>query len=135
MCRGLQDGLERALDFHARYLGLDEGGSVIVNRDFENMTMRPEMLTAYVGAVANAGLPPRILLEAMQQGGLIGPDEDLDVLEVEMSANAQAAMDAKANTAQDQLTVANGGKKAVAPNMNGAMPTDGTTQGDGQMAA
>jgi hypothetical protein len=65
------------LYFHARYMKLDGGGSITVNRDFENLTMLPEMLTAYVGAVSNAGLPIRVLLEAMQKGGLLTDSADL----------------------------------------------------------
>jgi hypothetical protein len=128
--RGLQDGLERALGFHAKYLGLDTGtamggGSVTINRDFEDMTMRPEMLTAYVAAVSGAGLPVRILLEAMQLGGLIGPDEDLEDLAAEMEANAKATADAAAAAKQDQLTTA----------MSGANPDTGGASVDIQYGA
>ncbi len=102
--RGLQDGLERALGFHARYLGL-EGGSVEINREFDTQTMAADLLTAYVGAVANAGLPPRILLEAMQTGGLIQDDENIEELEAEMEAAAQAIEDQKKQEAADQLAM------------------------------
>jgi hypothetical protein len=130
--RGGEDGAERALGFHARYMGLDTGtamggGSVSINRDFEDQVMRPEMLTAYVGAVANAGLPPRILLEAMQQGGLIGPDVDLEQLEAEMAANAQAAADAKVAAQKDALAAAQikgGQQPGNAAGKPGAMPPD-----------
>lgn len=104
--RGLQDGLERALMIHAKYLKLPSGGSVQVNRDFEDMTMRPEMLTAYVNAVSLAGLPVSILLEAMQQGGLIGPDEDLEAIESKIDAAKLAAEDAKSQALADQATLA-----------------------------
>jgi len=92
MARGLENAIEKCLDIHAKYLGLDEGGSIEVNKDFENMNMLPEMLVAYVQAVSNAGLPARVLIQAMQEGGLIGPDVDLDELEAEMMAG-QAAID------------------------------------------
>jgi len=88
--RGLQDGLERALDFHARYLKLPDGGSIEVNRDFENMMMDSQLLAAYAQAVAQAGIPVRLLLEAMQEGGLISDDENLENLEAEVLANAAA---------------------------------------------
>lgn len=119
--RGLQDGLERALGFHANYLqlkragpGKEIGGSVVVNRDFEDMTMRPEMLVAYVTAVSKAGLPVRILLEAMQQGGLIGPDEILEELELEMEANAQAIADVEAQALKDAAALKQQGAPAAA---------------------
>ena len=95
---------------HAKYLKLDSGGSVLINRDFEDMTMRPEMLVAYVAAVAQAGLPVSILLEAMQQGGLIGPDEDLDKIEAEMAANAAAIVDQQAQAQADALAVKQAGQ-------------------------
>lgn len=99
--RGLQDGAERALGFHARYLKLDDGGSIEINREYTDQTMPPELLTAYVGAIANAGLPTRILTEAMQAGGLISEDVNLDELDAEIEANAaakaqQAMLDAQA---------------------------------------
>jgi len=93
--RGQQDGIERALGFTARYLGLEDGGSVEINRDFGDMTMAAEMLTAYVQAVANAGLPVRVLTDAMQRGGLLAEDADLDVMDAEMMANAEAVAEQK----------------------------------------
>jgi hypothetical protein len=101
--RGLQDGLERALYFHARYLGLPSGGSVTINRDFENLTMLSDMLTAYVGAVANAGLPIRVMLEAMQKGGLLPDSANLDDIEAEVAANQAAQADQKRVELQMQL--------------------------------
>lgn len=101
--RGLQDGAERAMQFHARYRGLDDGGSIDINRDFENLTMLPEMLTAYVNAVANAGLPVRVLLEAMQEGGLLREDADVDALEAEIMANQAAIEEQKRIDQQAKL--------------------------------
>ena len=104
--RGLEDGLERALQFHANYLGLKSGGSIQINRDFENLTMQPDMLVAYVAAVAQAGLPVRVLTQAMQDGGLIGQDVDLDALDAEVMANAAAIQDQKEQSAKDALALA-----------------------------
>jgi hypothetical protein len=101
--RGLQDGLERALYFTARYLGQKDGGSVEVNTDFGDLTMAADMLTAYVGAVSNAGLPVRVLTEAMQQGGLLPEDADLDELDAEVMANEAAIRDQKAMELQMSL--------------------------------
>ena len=89
--RGLQDGLERALSFHAKYLRLDTGGSVMVNREFDEQTMQADMLTAWTGAVQNAGIPERYMVEAMQSEGLIDPDEKVDDIVAEMEANKAAA--------------------------------------------
>ncbi|MCH7876208.1 MAG: DUF4055 domain-containing protein [Gemmatimonadetes bacterium] len=54
--RGLQDGLERALGFHARYLKLEDGGSIEINRDFEGLLLDAPVMTAYA-KLAEAGFP------------------------------------------------------------------------------
>jgi uncharacterized protein DUF4055 len=113
--RGLQDGLERALYFHARYLKLDSGGSVTINKQFDQQTMDATMLSAWTSAVAQAGVPPRLMVEAMQVGELIDPDEVVDDIALEMEANAQAAQDAKIQQAQDQATIAQSGNKPGKP--------------------
>lgn len=106
--RALQDALERALYFHARYLKLDSGGSVKVNREFESTQMAPDLLLAYVSAVSNAGIPVRLLLEAMQDGGLLEPDEDITALEAEVEANKAAAEQQKQLEAANRLAAAAG---------------------------
>ena len=106
--RGLQDGVERALMFHGRYLpGSPEGGSIEINRDFEGLLMEAAVMTAFAGLV-NAGFPPRIVLEALQAGGRIRPDEDLDALELEMMASGAAQEE------QAQLQAAAQGEEEVA---------------------
>lgn len=94
--RALQDGVERALGFHAKYLRLDSGGSIEINRDFDSNTMDPAVMTAYVQAAAQAGLPIRILLKMWQMGGRIADDEDLEELEAEMMAEQAAIQERKA---------------------------------------
>ena len=101
--RGLQDGLERALGFHARYLRLPDGGSIEINRDFEGILMESNVMSAFAQLVGQ-GFPPRPVLEALQGGGRIDEDEDLDALEMEWLAGtaakqAQAAEDAQMNDA------------------------------------
>jgi hypothetical protein len=102
--RGLQDGLERALGFHARYLRLDSGGSVEINRDFEGLLMDAPVMGAFATLV-QAGFPPRPVLEALQQGGRIGPDADLDALEMEWMVGSAAAEQAR----QDAMIQQQGG--------------------------
>lgn len=103
--RGLEDGLERALGFHAKYLRLPTGGSVIVNKEFDEKRMEADMLQAWTGAVGNAGVPPKYMLEDMQLGGLIPPDEDVEIIADEMAANKAAADDAKAQHERDLLAM------------------------------
>jgi hypothetical protein len=106
--RGLQDGIERALDFHAKYLLINDGGSITINRDFEDMSLPADLMTAYVTAARDTGFPVRLLLEAWQAGGRIPADADLDEVEQEMMANAAAKerqrKDELANQAANLLT-------------------------------
>jgi hypothetical protein len=44
--RGLQDCLERALQFHAQYMGLTDG-TIEVNQEFEHLTLDSTQITAY----------------------------------------------------------------------------------------
>lgn len=94
VARALQDGLEFAFQHTAAYLGL-ESGSVVVPTNFEDTTLDPQVMTAYVAAVAQAGLPPRVLLRAWQVGGRIPADADLEELELELVANMALARDAR----------------------------------------
>lgn len=100
--QGIDDCVNQAMMYHAWYRGIDNANAPMfeLNRDFENVAMDPQTMAAYVQAVKDAGLPPRLLLEAWQAGGRIAPDADLDALEMEMlghaAAAAQAAQDAQA---------------------------------------
>jgi hypothetical protein len=88
--RGLQDAVERALQFHANYMRMDSGGSVEINRDFEGLLMEAPVMQAYA-ALVNAGFPEMAVLEMLQRGGRIPEDTDLEELHLEMLAGQQAA--------------------------------------------
>lgn len=90
--QGIDDAVNRAFEIHAWYEGLGPEQVPVfqTNRDFENTAMDADTMRAYVNAVKEAGLPPRMLLEAWQQGGRIGPDVDLEALEIEMMAGGMA---------------------------------------------
>ncbi len=87
--RGLQDATERALGFHARYLGLPSGGSVEINRDFEGLAMDPAVMTALVAAVA-AGLPWEPVINELIKGGRLPEDTDAVALVAEIAINEAA---------------------------------------------
>jgi len=95
--RALQDALERALGLHARYLRLPSGGSIKINRDFEGLLMDPDVMRAYAVLVKDAGFPGYVVLQALQEGGRIPEDVDIEELEMEMLANMAAAEQAKAD--------------------------------------
>ena len=106
--QGIDDAVNEAWAHHAWYLGIDREDSPMfeINRDFENTAMDPNTMRAYVVAVKDAGLPPRLLLEAWQAGGRIAADMDLDELEMEILA-AQAAKEEREREAREAFASQN----------------------------
>jgi len=116
--QGIQDAWNLAFEHHAWYLGIEKVGAPVlaINTDFENIAMDPQTMTAYVDAVARAGLPEMMLLEAWQHGGRIPPDTDLTLLMAEMMGNraaidAQNALDMGANQPPGASSTAAGTQK------------------------
>jgi hypothetical protein len=103
--RGLQDGVERALGFHARYLKEATGGSVTINRDFDQATMQADMLGAWSTAVSTAGIPARFMVADMQRGKLIPPEEDAELIADEIAANQAAIEEQEAQRQADLLAM------------------------------
>lgn len=116
VARSAQDAIERALGYHARYLKLNDGGSCVVNRDFEGILMDASIMSAYAQLV-QVGFPGRIILKALQEGGRIPEDEDLEALEIEMEAGRIAEQDRKQQEAKartEALVEASGVSEASA---------------------
>lgn len=92
---GVEDALNLAFEWHGWYMGIEKKDCPVItlNKDFENTAMDPATMTAYVQAVVQAGLPPRVLLEAWKAGGRLPQDTDIEELEREMVANALAKED------------------------------------------
>jgi len=110
--RGLQDGAERALGFHARFRGIKTGGgSLTINREYTDMSMAPEMLTALSGAVRDMKLPVRLALVPMQKGGIIDESEDLTGIEREMEASMIAEEEKAAAQLEAQFEMAASAKQ------------------------
>lgn len=114
--RGLQDAVERALYFHARYLRLPNGGSIEINRDYEGEGMDAAKMTAWATLAEKLGVPPRFVLDRLLDAGEIPEGTDLDALEQEMFSQ-QAAKEAEAAALQEEqaaaLTVQRGGGAAT----------------------
>lgn len=104
--RGLEDGLERAFGFHARYYGLPSGGSVEVNKDFENMVMDSATMGAWASLATALSLPVRVVIEALIEGKQLPDTTDVDALEAEILANQAAEQERKAQEMKDQATLA-----------------------------
>lgn len=92
--QGIEDGFNEALRLHAKYYGIpaEQAPVIRLNRDFEMGLMDAPVMLAYVSLV-NAGYPKRLVLEALQVGGRIADDADLEALEGEWEAGLQAAQD------------------------------------------
>lgn len=87
--RGLQDALERCLKFHANYLKLPEGGSIKINRDFENLTLTPTEITSLAGLVGDGLLSTQTLWSMLQEGNVLPADFDRDEERALIEADAQ----------------------------------------------
>jgi hypothetical protein len=72
----LQDGAERALGFHAKYMKMDDGGSITINRDFENLTLTPQQVTALSALVRDGHLTIETLWKMLQDGNVLPDDFD-----------------------------------------------------------
>lgn len=87
--RGLQDGLERALGFHAKYLKLPEGGSVEINRDFENLTLDAQTISALSALVEKGQLTIETLWKMLAAGNVLPDDFDDEEEKSELAAQAE----------------------------------------------
>jgi hypothetical protein len=103
--QGIEDALNLALEIHARYLGIAKVDAPVLtlSRDYENTAISAPMLTAWVGAIANAGLPVRFLLQQLQAAGKISAEENIDDLEGEIMANQAAVEAAKAEAEAERV--------------------------------
>ncbi len=90
--RGVQDGGNRALHFHAKYLKLDSGGSMEVNRDFEGLLMDAPVMAAYAQLVT-VGFPPEAVAKMLKQGGRLPDDMTIEQIIEEMEIRALAKSD------------------------------------------
>jgi hypothetical protein len=93
--RGLQDGAERAAGFHAKYMKLETGGSITINRDFENMTLSPQQISALSAMVRDGQLTLETLWAMLINGNVL-PDEFDEVAE-------KATLEAEAEIKRQQV--------------------------------
>ncbi len=111
--RGLQDGVERALQFHANYLKEESGGSFEINRDFEEVLMDSDVIAQYV-ALVEAGFDKEIVVRMLIQGGRLpedtDPEEQALKWDAAMAARDEAKRLEKEQAADDMLQEA---KKAA----------------------
>ncbi len=77
--RSLQDGLESSLDFTAQYMGLPDGGSLTVNRDFERLHLDASDVTAYMALYQAGTISLDTLWSVLKEGGSLPDDFDADL--------------------------------------------------------
>lgn len=92
MARSLQDALELALEFHAKYLGLDSGGSLKLGVAESDLVLDAPMVLALSNAVDKGQLTLETWINILQRG-LPGVElqDELKKLEAEAVKNAQNA--------------------------------------------
>jgi hypothetical protein len=95
--QGIEDAVNSAWEFTGWYLGIEKAGCPVttINTDFEAITIEADVMGAYAQLI-DKGYPKRLVLEAFQAGGRIGPDEDLELLESEWDAALAAKEDQQA---------------------------------------
>lgn len=98
--RGLQDAAERALQFHANYLRLPDGGSVTINRSYDGELMDAATMQAYAVLADKLGIPDEEIVKMLVRGGRLAEDVDADDLAAVMGAARLARQDVARITAE-----------------------------------
>ena len=111
--RGIQDAIEQAFHFHARFLGIkDGGGSIQINREFGDTRIAAEDVMAWAMLSDKLGVPLMTVLSALRTGGWIPDDADLEEIAIEAMANIeikqqkeQDAMDAQVEQKEKAMSI------------------------------
>ncbi len=78
--RSLEDGIERALGFHAQFMGVadenGDGGSVQLNRDYQELSLTPEQIRVYSDVVKERQLSPETLWAILTEGNALPSNFD-----------------------------------------------------------
>ena len=77
--RGLQDAVEVALGFTAQMLGMDEGGSAVISRDYETLSLDAQEIAAYSALVAQGQMSLDTLWAIMAEAGALHDDFDAEM--------------------------------------------------------
>jgi hypothetical protein len=104
--KSIQDAWNAALEWVAWYEDIDVAGAPVmsIQTDFESNLMDAQIMAQYL-ALVNAGFSKRAVLDALQAGGRIAPDADLDLLEAEWEGELSAQREEAAAKAQAALAI------------------------------
>lgn len=129
--RSTQDAFEGMLADFAAFMGLQEGGSLVVNQDYSSDGIDPAYLTVLVTAYADGALPLDALLYALEKGRL--PDDfSSEDSALKLIADEAARQDAAAAEAK---RLAENPPPVVPPGQQVAQPIPGQQQPPQQAAA
>jgi hypothetical protein len=83
--RGLEDALEECLRIHAKWMGLEQGGSVAVNADFVDTPMDPQLADTLSRLVMSGQLSMETMWQALVRGEILPDsfDPDLERVRIE----------------------------------------------------
>ena len=77
--RSLQDCIELALHFHAKFMRLPDGGSININREFEDQTLSSAEIDQFSQLVLRGQWSIDTLWNKLQEGGINPADFDADI--------------------------------------------------------
>ena len=77
--RSCQDAIEVALGFHAQMLGLPSAGSIVINRDFERLSLDAQEIRAYTELVGSGSISLETFWNIMRDGGALPDNFDPEV--------------------------------------------------------
>ena len=77
--RSCQDAIEVALAFHAQMLGLDPVGSIVINRDFERLSLDPQAIKQIADMVAAGTVSLETAWAMLRDGGALPDNFDAEV--------------------------------------------------------
>ena len=90
MARGLRDGLENALQLHAAYLGLPDGGRIEVNKDFDALSISPQMAAQLLAMQERGVLARETLWDILIRGEVLPETFDADEESERLDTSAMA---------------------------------------------
>lgn len=93
MVRGLEDGVELALSFHAMFRGLPSGGSVAFNKDFTRIKLDAPKIQVYANMVAVGDMSLETLYWMLEQAEELPPDFDSKTEIATLKADKQKQKD------------------------------------------
>jgi hypothetical protein len=105
MVRGIQDGIELALMYHAEYLNLDSGGSITLNKDFTRFNLTPELIRIYADMVKAGDMTHETMWKMLEKGELLPAEfeSEAERLAIDKGKKERQAMMPQANAFSQTL--------------------------------